>query len=156
MMSKLLRVAAHEYRNHVLNKGFLLAILSVPLFLGLMIGMGIMTDLMRQDGRPVGYVDQSGWLSEPVALPDDRGSPLTRLLERPVSLIPYDSREVAHDALEAGRSRPITCCRPRIRRAERWSSSTPGRQARTQPRGSRLFFESICSPTNVRRSCTAQ
>ncbi len=102
MMSKLLRVAAHEYRNHVLNKGFLLAILSVPLFLGLMIGMGIMTDLMRQDGRPVGYVDQSGWLSEPVALPDDRGSPLTRLLERPVSLIPYDSPEVAHGALEAG------------------------------------------------------
>jgi ABC-2 type transport system permease protein len=102
MMSKLWRVAAHEYRNHVVNKGFLFAILSVPLLLGLSIGMGIMTDLMKQDGRPVGYVDQSGWLLEPVALPADRGSPLTRLLERPVSLIPYDSREVAHGDLEAG------------------------------------------------------
>ncbi len=102
MMSKLWRVAAHEYRNHVLNSGFLVAILSVPLLLGLMIGMGVVTDIMKQDGRPVGYVDQSGWLLEPVALPADGGSPLTRLLERPVSLIPYSSRQVAQGDLEAG------------------------------------------------------
>lgn len=101
-MSKLWRVALHEYRNHVLNKGFLVAILSVPLLFGLIIGMGAMTDLMKQDSRPVGYVDHAGWLTDPVPLPASSRSLVNRLLERAVSLIPYDSREAAHGDLEAG------------------------------------------------------
>ncbi len=102
MMSRLWLVAKHEYRNHVLDRGFVLGILSVPLFLVLIIGMGAMTEGMKQDGRPVGYVDHSGWLADPVALPEERRSMLDRLFEKPVSLLPYDTREAAQVGLEAG------------------------------------------------------
>jgi ABC-2 type transport system permease protein len=102
MMSKLWLVAKHEYRGHVLDRGFVLGILSVPLFLVLIIGMGALAEGMKQDGRPVGYVDDSGWLSEPVALPTESRSPIDQLLEKPVSLLPYDSRQAAHVDLEAG------------------------------------------------------
>jgi ABC-2 type transport system permease protein len=103
MMSRLWLVARHEYRNHVLNKGFVLGILSVPLFLVLIIGMGAMAERMKQDGRPVGYVDQSGWLSEPVEVPVESRSLADRLFDKQVSLLPYDSRQPAHLDLEAGK-----------------------------------------------------
>jgi ABC-2 type transport system permease protein len=102
MMSRLWLVAKHEYRNHVLDRGFVLGILSVPLFLVLIIGMGTMAEQMKQDGRPVGYVDHSGWLSEPVALTEQSRSMLDRLFEKTVSLLPYDTRETAQVDLEAG------------------------------------------------------
>ncbi len=102
-MSRLWLVAKHEYRQHVLNRGFLAAIFSVPLLLGLIIGMGSVAEMMGQDGRPVGYVDDSGWLSNPVPLPEQSRSSLDRLFERPVSLLPYDTPEAAHSDLEAGK-----------------------------------------------------
>lgn len=101
-MSRLWLVAKHEYRQHVFDKSFLGAILSVPLLLVLIVGMGSVAEMTGQDGRPVGYVDHSGWLSEPVSLPAESRSPLDRLFEKPVSLLPYDTRETAHGDLEAG------------------------------------------------------
>ncbi len=102
-MSRLWLIAKHEYRQHVLNRGFLAAILSVPLLLGLIVGMGSLAESMQQDGRPVGYVDDSGWLSNPVSLPEESRSPLDRLFEKPVSLLRYDTPEAANGDLEAGK-----------------------------------------------------
>jgi ABC-2 type transport system permease protein len=102
-MSRLWLVAKHEYRQHVLNKSFLAAIFSIPLLLGLIVGMGSMAEMMGQDGRPVGYVDHSGWLSAPVSLPAESRSFMDQLFEKPVSLLPYHSREAAQSDLEAGK-----------------------------------------------------
>jgi len=101
-MSKLRLVALHEYKQHVLNKGFVLAIASVPLLIALILGLGVITDRMEYNGKAVGYVDYSGLLANPVAPPESSDSPLAQLLERPVSLIPYPTEDTAHTALEAG------------------------------------------------------
>ncbi|KPL22299.1 MAG: hypothetical protein AMJ93_07520 [Anaerolineae bacterium SM23_84] len=101
-MSKLWLVTLHEYRKHVLNKGFVLAMLSVPLLMAFIIGMGAVTDLMKQDGRPVGYVDHAGWLSDPVAPVAPSRSSLRTLFDKPVSLVAYDAVDAAHSALESG------------------------------------------------------
>jgi ABC-2 type transport system permease protein len=66
-------------------------------------GMGSMAERMKQDGRPVGYIDQSGWLSEPVALPSDSRSLFDRLFDKPVAILPYISRQAAQVDLEAGK-----------------------------------------------------
>jgi ABC-2 type transport system permease protein len=101
-MSKLWLVTLHEYRKHVLNKGFILAMLSVPLLMALVIGMGAVTDLMKQDGRPVGYVDHAGWLNDPVAPAPPSQSSLRTLFDKPVSLVAYDAEDAAHSALQSG------------------------------------------------------
>jgi ABC-2 type transport system permease protein len=101
-MSKLWLVTLHEYRKHVLNRGFILAMLSVPFLMAFIIGMGAVTDLMKQDGRPVGYVDHAGWLSDAVAPAPPSRSSLRTLFDKPVSLVAYDAEDAAHIALESG------------------------------------------------------
>lgn len=74
MMSKLRRIAVHEYRRHVLRKRFVWALLSVPALLALMVGVTALAVRMERDNRPVGYVDHSGMLANPVMLPQEEGS----------------------------------------------------------------------------------
>jgi len=101
-MSKLWLVALHEYKQHALNKGFILTMLSVPLLIGLIIGLGAITDLMKQDARPVGYVDHAGWLSDPVVPAARSQSALDSLFEKPVSLVAYETEDAARRAMESG------------------------------------------------------
>ena len=69
-MSKLWLIAVQEYKRQVLNKGFIIAVLSVPLLIALMIGLGMLTDRMTSSDSPFGYVDSSGWILPSVASPD--------------------------------------------------------------------------------------
>ena len=74
-MKKFWLVFKHEYLRHVLTKRFILAVLSVPLFIGLSIGLGFLSVVLGTDRTPIGVVDQSGVLAEPVINPgDNRGS----------------------------------------------------------------------------------
>ena len=95
-MIKFWHVAWYEYRRHVYNKRFLLAILSVPLVMVLMVGLIFLIVRMENDYRPVGYVDQSGLLADPVpAPPADK-------LERQLEMRPFTDEAAAQAALEAG------------------------------------------------------
>lgn len=95
-MIKFWRVAWHEYTRHVLRKRFLLALLSVPLIIGLMIGMVFFVVSLEMSDEPVGYVDASGLLTDPLPPPEVQAP------ERQISMQPFESAEAAEAALQAG------------------------------------------------------
>lgn len=96
MGSKFWFVALHEYRKHVFQKKFLLAIFSVPLLLGVSMVAGFIASQINMDKSPLGYVDMPGVLVDPRPVPEDIR------VSNPVELIPYENRQLADAALENG------------------------------------------------------
>lgn len=96
MGSKFWFVALHEYRKHVFQKKFLLAIFSVPLLLGVSMLAGFIASRINMDKSPLGYVDMPGVLVDPRPVPEDIR------VSNPVELIPYENRQLADAALENG------------------------------------------------------
>lgn len=94
-MSKLWYVTRYEYLRHVLRKGFLFAILSVPFWILVTILVVGLLVLLETDDKPVGYVDTSGFLSNPIELPEP---PFPEVL---VPLFAFDSEQQAKQELEA-------------------------------------------------------
>ncbi|HWR64596.1 MAG TPA: ABC transporter permease [Bellilinea sp.] len=75
-MKKFWLVFKHEYMRHVLTKRFILAVLSVPFFIALSIGLGFLSVVLGTDYTPVGIVDRSGVLTDPLINPHDNRGPL--------------------------------------------------------------------------------
>jgi ABC-2 type transport system permease protein len=94
-MLKLWRVAVYEYRRNVFKRSFILALLSVPLMIGLNVGIGLFMESSENDGSPVGYVDHAGLLTNPIA------APVTGSRE-PIAFIPFQTENDARLALESG------------------------------------------------------
>jgi ABC-2 type transport system permease protein len=94
-MLKLWRVAVYEYRRNVFKRSFILALLSVPLMIGLNVGIGLYMESSENDGSPVGYVDHAGLLTNPIA------APVTGSRE-PIVFVPFQTENHARLALEAG------------------------------------------------------
>lgn len=90
-MTKLRLIAVHEYKRHVLRKRFVWVLLSVPLVLVLLVGITALAVRTERDYRPVGYVDHSGMLANPV--PPSEGS---------VEIRAFASEGEAKKALQAG------------------------------------------------------
>jgi ABC-2 type transport system permease protein len=82
-MSKFWRIALHEYSRHVFRKRFIFALLSVPFFLALMVGIIILVIWMEADPTPVGYIDKSGLLANPIP------QPRANFPERTVPILAY-------------------------------------------------------------------
>ncbi len=95
-MTKLLRVALHEYKRHVFTKRFLMGILSIPLIGVVMVGFVFLLLSMENDTTPLGYVDQSGLLADPLPGPEPE-KPF-----KPAPLLPFATEADARSALEAG------------------------------------------------------
>ncbi len=102
MTNRLWLITLHEYRRHVLSKGFVLVILSVPLLIAFSLGMGLLAQRMGYDGRPIGYVDHSGRLTAPVQAAPRSNSILGRLSRQPVLILNYASENLARADLQAG------------------------------------------------------
>jgi ABC-2 type transport system permease protein len=66
-MNKIWLVIKYEYLKHVKKKRFILAILSLPLFILLMVGVGFLSVIIQFDNTPIGYIDNSGLLEDPIA-----------------------------------------------------------------------------------------
>lgn len=96
MNNKFWFVALHEYRKHVFQKRFLLAILSVPALLVASFAAGFLSEFLSRNGDPVGYVDQAGVLTDPIALPVE-----SEILP-PVEIVAYPDEAAAEAALAAG------------------------------------------------------
>lgn len=94
-MRKMWLVARHDYLKNVRQKGFLLALFSLPLFIGLSVGLGYIMQSQSTSSEAVGYVDESGRFSNPLSLSSisDR--------ER-VPIIPLAGIEVAERSLRNG------------------------------------------------------
>ncbi len=97
-MKKLWEVFFYEYARHVLRKRFIFAALSLPIFIGIILAVSILSSVGQNDTRPIGYVDHSGLLAHPVE-PKSTG---TELFSKPVKIVAYPSEEEARTALEEG------------------------------------------------------
>jgi ABC-2 type transport system permease protein len=95
-MTKILRVAWHEYRRHVFNKRFLMGLLSVPLMVVVIVGLVFLIISMENNTTPLGYVDHSGLLTDPLP------APVTEPPDKPVPMLPFTDEAAARSALEAG------------------------------------------------------
>jgi ABC-2 type transport system permease protein len=92
-MSKLWLVAEYEYKRQVLRKRFIWALLSVPLMVALLIGIIYLAMSLENDYTPIGYVDHSGMLADPIPAPDR---------SKPVEIRAYPGESEARKALDAG------------------------------------------------------
>jgi ABC-2 type transport system permease protein len=96
-MIKFWRIASHEYLRHVLRKRFIFALLSLPLMIVVIALVGFLAVAVETSSKPAGYVDLSGWLSNPIAFPDpEKGG-----LFKDVNLLRFDSEKEARQALDA-------------------------------------------------------
>ena len=93
-MKKFWRVAWHEYSRHVFRKRFLFALLSVPLMILFMVILVIGMIMMETSSKPVGYIDYSGLLSEPIAQPQ------VKWPDQSIPMIGYMDETIANDDLQ--------------------------------------------------------
>jgi len=96
MGSKFWYVAQYEYRKHVFQKKFILAILSVPLVLAVSFVAGFIASQINNNDAPIGYVDLAGVLTHPVAVPEEFAR------DDAVEIRSFPSQEAAVAALENG------------------------------------------------------
>lgn len=94
-MSMVWRVMGFEYVRHVFRKRFLFGLLSLPLFVGVMALVVMLLVRSEINLKPVGYIDESGLLTNPEDLP---GQDFQNSL---VMLIEFDEEQLAQDALQA-------------------------------------------------------
>lgn len=92
-MSKIWRIIWYEYTRHVLRKRFLFALLSVPLWIIVMFGVGILAVVLGMNTTPVGYVDHSGLLENPPVMEEESFDS--------VQFIKYADEAAARAALDA-------------------------------------------------------
>lgn len=97
-MSKTWRIFVYEYLRHVLRRRFLFAILSVPIWLLVIGGIAVLAIVLITNNSPIGYVDYSGLLDNPV---NTKVENTNRLI--PIDIFAFQSEEEANTALENGK-----------------------------------------------------
>jgi ABC-2 type transport system permease protein len=93
-MSKVWLIASDEFKRNVFKKSFILVLLSVPLLLAFNIGLGLLVSHLEKNDAPLGYIDYSGLLTDPLPAPIEE-------TEKAVQMIPFNSEEGAQSALQA-------------------------------------------------------
>jgi ABC-2 type transport system permease protein len=96
-MSKFWRIAWHEYSRHVFRRRFLLALFSVPLMIAVTVILVIAVIYIESDPTPIGYIDQSGLLANPIP------QPAVKWPERTVPMRAYPDEASAMADLQAGK-----------------------------------------------------
>jgi ABC-2 type transport system permease protein len=94
-VKKIRLVALEEIRRTVFKKSFILVLLSLPLFIGMMIAPGIIMESLSESDLPIGYVDLAGVLAQPRSLPESEADPQ-------IMLTAFVDESAAAAALEAG------------------------------------------------------
>jgi ABC-2 type transport system permease protein len=96
-MTKLWNVAWHEYQRRVFSRRFVLVgLLSVPLVALVMVGLVFLILSLDTNTTPVGYVDHSGLLANPLPAPAPEPP------DKPVPIVPFKTETAARSALDAG------------------------------------------------------
>lgn len=96
-MSKFWRITWREYSRHVFRKRFLLALLSVPLLIAFTVVLVIAIIRIESSPKPVGYVDQSGLLVNPIPQAP------AKFPERTVPAVAYSDEASANADMQAGK-----------------------------------------------------
>jgi ABC-2 type transport system permease protein len=95
-MKKFWLVFKYEFLSHVLRKRFIFALLSMPLFVILLVGVGFLAVWADYDGRPMGYVDNSGAFKDALRPPSN-----AEALFPPIEIVAYPTEQQARQDLEA-------------------------------------------------------
>ncbi len=95
-MLKFWRVIRYEYWRQVRRRGFLMALLSVPLLLSAFFLIGFLFVQLESRTEAVAYIDEAGIMRPELWPPAASGPP------RPVEMIALESETEARRALEAG------------------------------------------------------
>lgn len=90
-------VAKFEYARNVFKKSFLFILLGVPLMLAFSLGTGFFLESLKDNARPMGYIDQSGVLPGPEVNLASAGGPGDSS-----GFIAYADEATARAALQAG------------------------------------------------------
>src|SRR5659263_258759 len=96
-MKKFWLVFAYEYKRKVLRKRFIFAVLSMPLMVLFMVGIGYLSVTLNNNSLPVGYVDPYKLLSTAKQVPEGPSSAIEQ-----VEVISFDSEAAAKEALNKG------------------------------------------------------
>jgi len=96
-MKKFWLVFWNEYKRHVVRRRFIFAILSMPLFVGLMVGVGFLSVWLQYDKKPVGYVDPFNILVDAQQVPAEE-----KKIFKTVESIAFQDEDAAKSALEKG------------------------------------------------------
>jgi len=93
-MNKLWLVFRHEYIRRVKTRGFIFAVISMPLMILLAIILAVISVRMQTNTHPIGFVDQSGMFNQASVSEDKFSFPASA-----VDLIKYDTLETGTTAL---------------------------------------------------------
>jgi ABC-2 type transport system permease protein len=96
-MNKIWLVFKYEYSRHVLRKRFLIALISMPLFMAVIMGASIISSLTSIDSAPVGYIIETSILND--FQPE---TPQEGFLNSDVKFVPYHSESSADQDLNRG------------------------------------------------------
>jgi ABC-2 type transport system permease protein len=96
-MNKFWLIALHEYARHVFRRRFLIALFSVPLMIVFMVVIVLVVISISTDSHPIGYIDHSGILANPIP-PQKAKWP-----ERTVPMQAYLDEASANSDLQAGK-----------------------------------------------------
>lgn len=137
-MKKLWLVFRHEYIRRVKTRGFLFAVISMPLMILLAIILGVISVRMQTNILPIGFVDQSGKFTQ-AAIPEDRSSfPIS-----PISLIRFEDLDSGKTALKENDIQALFVIKPdylQTGAVEAMAMSKPGENAYDRMRA---FLKSI-------------
>jgi len=96
-MRKFWLIVTHEYSRHVFRRRFILPLLSVPLMIIFTIVLVIVVIMINSVPTPIGYIDQSGILANPIP------QPAVKWPERTVPMQAYPDEASAKADLQAGK-----------------------------------------------------
>ncbi|MBG0770406.1 MAG: ABC transporter permease, partial [Anaerolineaceae bacterium] len=96
-MSKLWQIIRNEYIRHVFRKRFLFSLLSLPIAVLVMVGVALIIAGFETDTTPIGYVDPSGALANPIQMPES-----TDIFDPSIQFIAYPDTDQAQTDLDAG------------------------------------------------------
>lgn len=96
-MNKFLRIAWHEYSRHVFRRRFLLPLFSVPLLIVVTVVLVIVVIMINSNPTPIGYIDQSGLLANPIP------QPAAKWPERTIPMRAYPDEQSAKADMQAGK-----------------------------------------------------
>lgn len=96
-MNKFWQIAFHEYSRHVFRRRFLLPLFSVPLLIVFTVVIVLVIIRMDSNPTPIGYIDLSGFLANPIP------QPVPKWPERMVPMRRYTDKSSAKADLQAGK-----------------------------------------------------
>ncbi len=96
-MNKFWQIVSHEYSRHVFRRRFLMALFSVPLLMVFMVVLVIVIIRTNSSPTPIGYIDHSGLLANPIS------QPAPKWPERLVTMQAYTDEASAKADLQAGK-----------------------------------------------------